>query len=612
MASNTSQVRNRRYLAKDFDALKADLLDYARTYYPDRMQDFSESSIGGLLLDMAAYVGDNLSFYLDHQFSELDPQTVFEDINAQRLLRMAGVQITGASPATVMVTFNVQVPGELINDLYEPNSAALPIIRAGTEVSSQSGIIFTLLEDLDFSQKTVFSGVEKYIADVSRVNNDFNNGVTFIMSLIGECSSARVTTQTFQIGNTFTPFMELALDKQNVSEVLSVIDANGNQYYEVNSLSDDVVYKNFTNIGKDSDKIKSSLQLIPAPYRFIKKTDITTKATSLVFGDGMATNVQDNIISNPSNFALPFKNKKTFPRVQLNPQQLINNGSLGTVAINTNITVKYSYGGGSNHNVKAGQITNVNTLVTNFTKNPSRQLVNQVVIECINNNDAFGGADAPTAAQLLAQIPGKKFGQNRIVTRQDLLSRIYTLPTNLGAIYRAAVHDNPNNPLSTLLYIISIDENGFLTTTQDTAKNNISSYIDSFRMISDYIEILDAQIINLAIDYEIMVSRNARENLSVVITNVNKALKQYFSNQNVNIDDPINLDDVKNVIFGVSNVISILNLKFSNRVNVFENRNYNTNYFEVESGTKSGMIIPPTGGIFEIRYPGYDIKGKAS
>lgn len=613
--ASSNQIRQRKYLAKDFDSLRATLLEYVRTYYPDRIQDFSEVSVGGMFLDLAAYVGDNLSFYLDHQFSELDPSTAVEDVNIERLLISAGVPIVGSGPSVVDVIFIIEVPATLDNvtNSYIPRSDALPIIQVGTSVSSKGGINFVLQEDIDFSKRVKNAdGTDgDLFAKIIIGSTDYNgNPQTFILSLIGACVSGEETSESFIIGD-FVPYRQITLANPDVTQIKSVTDSFGNEYYEVNSLSEDVVYKNVDNPAQDSSIVENSLKLVPAPYRYIKRVNLTTRTTTLTFGGGNASTFETNIIPNPSNFALPFKFKKTFPRTQLNPQQLMSTNTTGIAAENTTLFIDYQFGGGVDHNVGANQINAVNELLMTFPNSPPAAIATNIrsSIECNNDEAAAGGSDAPSINLLKSLIPAARNSQERIVTKQDLLARTYTLPANLGSVYRAAVHSNNNNPLSTLLYIVSIDKNGLLTNCSDTLKNNLASYLNEYRMISDAIDILDARIINLGMSFEISVNQNV--NKSTVLQNVLTSLKTFFSQDNVNIDAPIIIDDVKDVIYSTSNVISVTNVKFTNKTGTVGNRIYSDETFNVDVNTAKNIIVAPKGAIFEIAYPDFDIVGRA-
>ena len=320
--NNLKQFRIRNYLAKDFDSLRAQLLEYARLYYPDKIQDFSEASVGGLLLDLAAYTGDVMTFYLDHQYNELDPNTAVETKNIEKIIRNSGIAITGASPAVLEATLSLEVPAILntTTNSYEPLTSAMPVVRQNTQFTSFSGIDFTLLQDLDYSRKKS-DGTYAANIKIARVGLD-GNPLTFIMSLSGVCISGKQATESFSLG-TFTPFPTVTLSNNNVTDILSVVDNKGNTYYQVNYLSDDVVYKNVINLAKDSEEISDALKVIPAPYRFITKVDLSNRATTLVLGGGEDTSIDDDVVPDPSDFAVSFPYSKTFARSTLNPLQLL-------------------------------------------------------------------------------------------------------------------------------------------------------------------------------------------------------------------------------------------------------------------------------------------------
>ena len=149
---NLMQKKERSYLNRDFSSFKAELLRYATTYYPDKIQDFSDSSFGGMFNDLSAYVGDVMSFYLDHQFNELNLETAVEPNNIERQIRLAGVKITGAAPALVNVDFYAKIESEVVGGVYKPKRVYLPIIKSKTKVQASNGTIFELLDDLDMSE----------------------------------------------------------------------------------------------------------------------------------------------------------------------------------------------------------------------------------------------------------------------------------------------------------------------------------------------------------------------------------------------------------------------------------------------------------------------------
>lgn len=613
------EVRQRKFLARDFDSLRSVLLEYARLYYPDRIQDFSENSLGGVFLDFAAYVGDNLSFYLDHQYGELNHDTAVETTNVERMLRTAGVPIVGASPALVPCTIFVQIPTMRVDGSTVPSPEAIPVIMAGSVFGADNGTDFILLEELDF-RKTRSDG--STFAEV-RVSEKNSSGVptSFIMAMTGLCISGKEATEAIEISSTFVPFRQITLTNPDISEIVTVTDDLGNIYYEVNALTHDVVYKNVLNTAKDNDLVKDAIKIVPAPYRYIMKGDLSSRRTTLTFGGGAANTLEDDVIPDPSDFAIAFPYSKTFSRIPVNPQQLLQTKTLGVAAVDTSLNITYRYGGGLSHNVGPATVRNVKTLKVFFPENPVGAVAAQVKgsIEVTNRIRASGGEDAPTQDDLKALIPSIKNSQERIVTREDLLARVYTMPSNFGRVFRAAIRSNPNNPLATQLFIVSRDSDSRLITSPDTLKTNLVKYLNPYRMISDAIDVLDARVVNLQIAFDVVVDPALNRN--TVIQNILKKLIAFFNIKNFHIDQPIVVSDVVNVIFSTAGVVSIAamhgtnhtgGIQFNNLVGTVANREYSGVVYDVNANARKGIIFPPAGGIFEIKYPDVDLIGKSS
>lgn len=617
MAKKPSQilksVRQRNYLAKDFDSLKSVILNYAQTYYPDRMTDFSENSLGGLFLDMAAYVGDNMSFYLDHQFNELDPDTVVELTNLQKLIKSAGIKATGASPAYVTCTFLIEVSAVKQQDSngntnYIPKEDCLPVVKAGSIFSTPNGINFRLLKDINFSQR---KSDGSYFATI-KIGKTFNQEVsTLYVTMEGDCVSGFQKEKIFSIG-TFKSFRKITLPDTDVHEIVRVTDSNGNIYYEVSDLSEDVVY---TNIAGNSQLEEDKLQLIPAPYRFTKDFDLTSKLTSLTFGGGNADSLEDDVIPDPSEFAIPLPGTSTFSRTAINPRKLLTTRTLGVAAENVSLSIVYRYGGGLFHNVNANSITIVQNLDIVFPLTPTPSLGQSVTnsLEVTNVLPANGGENAPTANELKELINASKTSQERIVTKEDLLARVYTLPSNFGRVFRASVRANTDNPLATKLFVVSRDLDGNLTTSSDVLKENLARYLNSYRLISDAIDILDSPIINVGLKFNVVI--DPKFNPSLVIQSIILQLKNYFDIRNSQIDKPINLSDISNIIYTIDGVTSIpINgITVSSITGVKGVREYSNFNYDIKSATlvQRNLIVPPEGGIFEMKYPDLDIEGQS-
>jgi hypothetical protein len=602
-------VRTRTYLNKDFDSLRAQLLDYAQTFYPDRIADFSEASVGGMFLDFVSMVGDTLSFYLDHQFAELNPETAIETQNIERLIRTSGIKITGAASAVVTLNFTIEVPVVRSGASYIPRPSAVPNILAGTIAVSQSGVHFELLEDIDFAE-TDRDGDLVATVVLSTASGD-GTPTSFSMTLSTTCMSGKMITEKFTFSNSFVPFRSLTLSKPNVSEILSVRDSMLNTYYEVTSLTQDNVFVALTNVNIDRDFVKENMELTPAPYRFVTQTSFRSKKTKLNFGSGDANALDDDIVPDPSEFAVPLYGKKNFSRFSIDPNSLLRTRTLGISPQNTTLTVAYRHGGGLSHNVPANSIRTISTLLIKFTRgagtNEARTV--QASLKVTNPHAAGGGENPPTLDELKAMIPASRNAQSRIVTKADLLARVYTMPSNFGRVYRASVRSNPNNPLATQLFIISRNAKGALIISPDTLKKNLVLYLNEFRMISDAVDILDAAVVDIQVRFKITVAPNA--NKTSVVQQVISKLKQYFQLKNFQIDQVIPISDLQNIIFNTQDVLTLTNLKLYGLNGTYQSRIYSDIVFNPNDNTIKGMIVPPIGAIFQVRYPNVDIIGSA-
>lgn len=604
-------VRQRKYLARDFDGFRRVILDYAKQYYPDKIQDFSEASLGGLLLDMAAYVGDNLSFYLDHMYGELNFDTVVETKNIERTVTNAGIKIVGAAPSSVDIDFFIEVP-VISTTKLEPDPAALPTISANAVLQSDNNINFTLVDDLNFWKLNLETRRLELSSDVEVTNGRRSSGtiISKILKKTAICISGSETVDTFDIG-VFKQFRTITLSQSNVSQIISVTDDFGNIYYEVDNLSHDVVYKNTLNTSLNDSLVKDSLKVIPAPYRYVANTSLTDKKITLTFGGGTADSLDDDAIPDPSEFAIPLRYSQTFSRRAINPQRLLQTSTLGVAASSTRLTIRYRYGGGLNHNVAPGSIKSVASVSFIFPSNPPYQVRDQVSsgLEVFNSRQASGGEDAPTGEELLALVPAIKSAQERIVTKQDLLARVYTMPSNFGRIFRASVSNNPNNPLASRLHVISRSPVGSLIISSDALKINLKRYLSSYRMISDAIDILDAEVINYEVFFKVVIDPSF--NKTTLLRSIIQSLQAQLEIRNFHINQPIVKSELINTIYSQAGVIAVDRLTINNLYGTVLNRTYSSSTYDVPTNTRNQIIYPPNGGIFELRYPDVNITGRA-
>ena len=594
--------RKRSYLNRDFSDFRLDLLRYANTYFKDKIQDFSEASLGGLFLDMAAYVGDNMSFYLDHQFRELDPTTAVEPQNIESMVRNAGIKITGNAPASVSVNFYIEVdvdPTPNANGEKIPLAVALPRIKDGAKLSTTSGIVFNLTEEIDFAAKDD-NGV--YLADITPIFDALGNLGSFVFARSGLCVSGTTTTQTVNISNNFIPFRTVTLDQPHVSAVLRVYDSDGNDYYEVESLSQDTVFRKNTLGNGDS-----SIEVITAPYRYTSAVAISNRTMSLRFGSGDSSKILENTVPDPSDLALPLYGKQTFSSFSLDPNRLLSSPSLGVSPVNTTLKITYRHGGGAEHNVEPLAINTIDEIEYIFLQSAPYNSTQKVKLSTAVSNPgpARGGASAPTLSDLKNFVTAARTMQNRIVTKEDLLARIYTLPTEFGVVYRANVLPNPENALSSILYIVSRNSAGQLAPSSDALKKNLSTYLNEFRLIGDAMDVLDASIINYQIKITCRFAHNVNkyELISLIIRKV----KDMFGAATTALGKSIVKSDILNVVINQPGVISCVSIELVNISGTVQNKEYSSTQKNLDLALKDDIYFAEPNEIYELRHPNSDV-----
>ena len=593
--------RKRSYLNRDFSDFRLELLKYANTYFKDNIQDFSEASLGGLFLDMAAYVGDNMAFYLDHQFREMNPVTAVESKNIEAMVRNAGIRISGNSPASTMVDFYLDIPDptrNAITGIKEPNVKYLPIIKANAKLKSDTGIIFNLTEDIDFAERDVNGNLT---ADVTGIPDSTGEIVSFVLKKSGLCVSGETSEQTIAIGDTFVPFRTITLNRPHVTSILRVYDSDGNDYYEVESLSQDTVYKKNKLTSGDT-----SIEVITAPYRYVTQTDITTRSTTLRFGSGDSSQILETAVPDASDLALPLYGKQAFSSFSLDPNRLLRSPSLGVSPTGTTIKAIFRHGGGANHNVGPDTIKEVTEIQYKFPIDGTWNYIQKTKrsLGISNPQTATGGSIAPTLLELKSFVTSARTMQNRIVTKEDLLARIYTLPTEFGIVYRANVVPNPENALSSILFVTSRDANGRLVQCSDALKQNLSIYLNEFRLIGDAMDILDASILNFKIHITCRFAHNV--NKYDLISKILREVKKLYTPSKIALGKPLVVSDITNTVINQPGVVSCVSVEITNLFGMVENRMYSTESQKIE--IIDDIVFAEPHEIYELRYPNKDIE----
>ena len=284
--------------------------------------------------------------------------------------------------------------------------------------------------------------------------------------------------------------------------------------------------------------------------------------------------------------------------------------TLGVLAPNTTVSIEYRYGGGLSHNIAARSIRGVSTLNMTFPNSPATSVSSFVrdTIDVFNEQEAAGGADPPTIDELKLLIPASRNAQERDVSKPDMLARIYTMPSNFGRVFRASIRSNPNNPLAARLFIICRNANKELTIAPDALKKNLALYLNEYRLISDAVDILDAQVINLQLEYKVSLDPTY-SNKQLVLQMINQKLKDYFSRKNFEIDEPISVSEIHNLVFNNLGVIAVQDVRLKNITGTVADRVYSNVQFDVNSNTTQNIVFGPAGSIFEFKFKDFDIIG---
>jgi hypothetical protein len=601
--------RTRTYLAKDFTGFRSAIQEYIENYYSDKLSDFSESGLAGMFVDMAAYVGDNMSYYLDFQFNELDLETAVDVKNIQKHMRSLGVKTRGASPSRASVIVTITVPALLDSQSeYVPDPDFIPILRSGTIVASSNGVSFELLEDLDFNEKNENKNyLFSYKVNPDDVDSN-GNPSSFILERTGEFISGATVEENIGIDARFVPFRKIRLANTDINEIISVFDADRNQYYEVENLTQDVVFTLIPNYNYDSLSVADIIEMKPASRRFVTDRDLDTGLVTLTFGSGNKDSFENDLMPSPDEIGIELYGKRNFTNFSIDTNNLLKTDTLGISPANTTLTVRYRVGGGLSHNSKQNTINTISSFTLDFNKNVPVSIRTKVrnSIQVNNPEPAFGGENQPTLDELRFIGINSRSLQSRMVSKEDLIARVYTMPSNLGRVFRAAAISNLENPFSASLFILTRDSDGNLGSATDTMKRNIKMFLNKFRLVSDSIDILDAPVVNVKIEYDVTI--DTLHNKNSVLKIINSKISSFMKIESFQIGTPIIKSDISQIILNVSGVTSVSRIDIFNVTGTVGENTYSN--FSHPLNIINEIVYPPEGGIFELKYPNFDITGR--
>ena len=597
-------MKNRRtnippidYTSRDFETIKGDLISHAKRYYPDTYKDFSEASFGSLMLDMTAYVGDVLSFYLDYSVNESFLDTAIENTNVNRLARQMGYRQSGAAVSQGFVTVYVVVPAS--PTLGGPDITYAPVLKRGTKFNSDSGTVFTLMEDIDFA-KSANQTVP------ATVNSTTGDPLTYAIKAEGIIKSGELKVEYFTLGE-YVRFPKFLLNDPNITEIVDIIDSAGNRYYEVEYLSQDTVYIPIVNKNNDSEMVPYIMKPLVVPRRFTVE-HVGTR-TVIQFGHGSEENLTSDVVSDPSNVVLDMHGKDYVSDKSFDPTNLIETDNLGMAPSNTVLTVVYRSNKTDNVNIAAASLNSVTDV--DFKFNNSKSLLNAKMADVIasfefeNENPIVGDVSSLTAEEIKYRAYGVYAAQNRAVTKEDYKSLVYKMPSKFGSIKRCNIAQDKDSFKRNLnLYVISENSNGNLIPTPEILKKNLKTWLSNYKMINDTVDILDGKIVNIGIEYEIMVDKE--ENKFTALELCNRVLSNRFVGR-FDFGEPIMYSDIFQSLKNVPFVLDVGNVKVVRRTG----SNYSSVDFNILNYTNPNgrSIMPPEDYIFELKLPSLDIRG---
>jgi len=609
-----------KYLGKDFGQLRQNLINFAKVYFPDSYKDFNESSPGMMFIEMAAYVGDVLSYYTDQTFRESNLSTATEQSNIFALAQMNGFKPKLRSAATTTIELYQLVPSIGAGANALPDYRYALTVEAGATFTSEEGSLFRSLDIVDFNDISD--------ADVSTYSIDSAGNVTYyLLRKQVEAVSGEIKIDDFEFSGEPKQFDKIILPVDNFLDILSVKDSSGNTWYKVDYLAQDTVFEDIANISfndPDLAQYRSTtpyiLKLRKTARRFSTRVRADGK-TELQFGSGISSDSDEELIPNPKNVGLGLDYLSRTTSTDIDPSNFLYTSTYGLVPSDTTLTVTYTVGGDLKENVPVNSITAVQS-VTYLNDNSTIDLEStKASIACTNIEPARGASEKPNLENIRREAAAAFAAQNRAVTREDYIVRAYSMPAKYGSIEKVYIigdsqldssdkdypRDVVSNPLALNMYCLGYDNNKYFTELNQATKENLRTYLSEHRLLTDAINIKDAYIINLGLDFEVIVRPN--QNSHEVILRCIERLKQLFSSDRMQINGSLNVSNLTSELDTVEGVQSVASLEIKNLFNT--DAGYSGNVYDISSATKNGIIYPSLDpSIFEIKYPNSDISGR--
>jgi len=604
-----TQDKNISYLNKDFSDFKSNLINYAKTYFPTAYNDFSDANPGAMFIEMASYVGDVMSFYLDTQIQENYLLYAKEKENLYALSYTLGYRPKASYASTAtneMFQLMPVLPGS--NPSIPDTSYGL-VIPANTQITSTStGTKFLTTQEIDFT-------------DTGSATITFYNSDYFLVKKSIPVISAEIKTTTFDFSNP-QKFSTVNITDTNILQILDITDSDGNIWYEVPYLAQSTVYDKVSNPSYNTDSVPYLMTLRRVPRRFVSRL-LSDGTLQLEFGAGVSNKSDGNIIPTPDNIQLGLVPGISDLLDNYNQSSIFYTQEYGLAPSNTTLTVRYLTGGGITSNIPANDLININTTNVYFKSGYSTttyaDIVNSVATN--NPNPSSGGRGGDEIEEIRNNALYAHSSQLRAVTKNDYIVRSLSLPSDYGSIAKVYVTQNlsvsdqattaptmTSNPLSLDLYVLAYNADKNLIQASTTLKENLAIYLNEYRMVTDAINIRDAFYINIGVNFDITTISGFNNQL--VLKDCINALKTYFNIESWQINRPIILSEMMALLLQVKGVQSVVKLEIVNKQDS-TNQTYSDLGYDIIGATRNGNIYPSADpSIFEVRYPDTDIQGR--
>lgn len=591
------------YLARDFQSIKDALVEHAKKYYPDTYKDFSEVGFGSLMLDTVSYVGDNLSFYLDYTANETFLDTASEFDNILKLSKPFGFKYTENPSSHGVATFFILAPSNATGNA--PDENYLPILKKNSVFKNRTGTSFSLIDDVYFNR------ADNEVV-VGTVNETTGLPLTYAVKAHGRVQSGYLTQVFYDVGE-YQRFLKIPVNIDYLTEIVSVVDLDGNEYYEVDYLSQDIVYRSILNRDNNDNntEVKSILKPFSVPRRFITVRE--KNKTFLQFGTGDATSETYNSeLIDPSAVSLEIYGKNYISDRDFDPSNLIRSDKLGVVPSNTTLRIIARANNSDNVNTGAGTLVSVGSALFDFgdARSLDTTKINTVrsSLEVNNEEPIVGDTPLINSEELKFRVYNTFASQNRAVTEKDYEALIYNMPPEFGSIKRASiVRDYDSFKTNINIYVVSEDSAGTLTNSNQSIKENVKVWLNKNKMINDTIDILDAKIVNLSIKFSV-VSDIESDNAQVLRECISVLQREYSKTKF--IGEAFFISDVYTILKNVQGVNDVKNVKVEQKSGLdYSDISFDINRFMSRDGR---YIEAPKNVIFEIRFLNSDIYGEIS